>query len=249
MQRGLFITFEGSEGCGKSTQISRLAERLKKSGVPLLLTREPGGTPVGEEIRHLLQFSKSNSAMKPETELLLFTASRAQIVRELIEPALAGGKTVIADRFMDSTTVYQGVARKIDAGTVRLINQFAVGSCRPDLTFVLDLDGGIARERLLKRPNPAGVKDRMEQEPDAFYEQVRAGYLRLAASEPERIRVIDAAGSIEEIEAAIWNGVDALWKQRNNRKNEEPGDWGARSESGSPIPHPAGPPRAGLPAS
>ena len=141
MHRGLFITFEGSEGCGKSTQIRLLEARLKERGRSVLLTREPGGTSIGEEIRHLLQFSKANSAMKPETELLLFTASRAQIVRELIEPALAEGTTVIADRFMDSTTVYQGVARQIDPAAVAFINHFATGDCRPDLTFVLDLDG------------------------------------------------------------------------------------------------------------
>lgn len=108
MHRGLFITFEGSEGCGKSTQIRQLEARLKQNNIPVLLTREPGGTPIGEEIRHLLQFSKVNANMKPEAELLLFTASRAQIVREVIIPALTAGTTVIADRFMDSTTVYQG---------------------------------------------------------------------------------------------------------------------------------------------
>lgn len=139
MQRGLFITFEGSEGCGKSTQIRLLAERLGQLGLPVNLTREPGGTPVGEEIRHLLQFSSANTAMTPEAELLLFTASRAQLVREMIEPALAKGVTIISDRFMDSTTVYQGVARAIDPAKVKAINEFAVGACRPDLTFVLDL--------------------------------------------------------------------------------------------------------------
>ena len=203
MQRGLFITFEGSEGCGKSTQIQRLAARLCECKVPVALTREPGGTAIGEEIRHLLQFSKANAAMKPETELLLFTASRAQLVREFIEPALASGTTVIADRFWDSTTVYQGVARRIDPAAVRFINTFAVGDCRPDITFVLDLDSEKARERLQQRPRPTGEVDRMEQEPPAFYEQVRAGYLRLASEQPERIFVIDAAGTVGEIEAEI----------------------------------------------
>ena len=204
MQRGLFITFEGSEGCGKSTQIRLLAERLKQSGAPVLTTREPGGTPIGEEIRQLLQFSKANAAMKPETELLLFTASRAQIVRELIAPALAAGTTVIADRFMDSTTVYQGVARRIDPAAVARINAFAVGDCRPEITFVLDLDGLAARERMARRETPGGQPDRMEQEPPEFYENVRAGYLRLAEGEPERVRVIDAEGTVERVAEKVW---------------------------------------------
>jgi len=207
MQRGLFITFEGSEGCGKSTQIHHLAARLKQSGATVLITREPGGTPIGEEIRHLLQFSKANAAMKPETELLLFTASRAQIVRELIEPALAAGTTVIADRFMDSTTVYQGVARRIDPAAVSFVNAFAVGNCRPDLTFVLDLDGDVARERMSLRELPHGQVDRMEQEPPEFYENVRNGYLRLAKAEPERIQVIAAAESVEKVSETIWQLV------------------------------------------
>lgn len=211
MHRGLFITFEGSEGCGKSTQIRLLEARLKERGRSVLLTREPGGTSIGEEIRHLLQFSKANSAMKPETELLLFTASRAQIVRELIEPALAEGTTVIADRFMDSTTVYQGVARQIDPAAVAFINHFATGDCRPDLTFVLDLDGSIAQERMKQRAVPHGQVDRMEQEPPEFYENVRNGYLRLAKENPERIRVIDSAGSIESIEAEIWSHLESLF--------------------------------------
>ena len=204
MTPGLFITFEGSEGCGKSTQIQELAARLKNMGRPVLLTREPGGTPIGEEIRHLLQFSKANAAMKPETELLLFTASRAQIVREVIEPALAEGTTVIADRFMDSTTVYQGVAREIDPAAVDFVNRFATGDCRPDLTFVLDLDGPTARARMKKRSVPHGQVDRMEQEPPEFYDHVRTGYLQLARQEPDRIRVIDAAGPIETVAAEIW---------------------------------------------
>jgi len=203
MQRGLFITFEGSEGCGKSTQLLRLAERLKRRSLPVLATREPGGTPIGEEIRHLLKFSKAGAAMQSETELLLFAASRAQIVREIIMPALAAGTTVLADRFFDSTTVYQGVARRIDPDAVRFINNFAAGECRPDLTFVFDLDGGTARERLLLRPRPEGAVDRMEEEPPEFYENVRAGYLRLAAAEPERVRVVDASRGVEEIEETV----------------------------------------------
>ena len=210
MQRGLFITFEGSEGCGKSTQIGRLCLWLEDLKVPFILTREPGGTPIGEEIRNLVQFSKSGNAMTPETELLLFTASRAQLVREVIEPALLSGTLVVADRFLDSTTVYQGVARKIEAATVKMINDFAAGGCIPDITFVLDLDRETARERLGHRPPPPGGVDRMEQQSPEFYENVRAGYLKLAASEPGRVRLIDASKSIDGIEKEIRAHLQAM---------------------------------------
>ena len=210
MQRGLFITFEGSEGCGKSTQISLLADRLRQRDLKVALTREPGGTPIGEEIRHLLQFSDANEAMTPEAELLLFTASRAQLVREFIRPSLLEGTTVVADRFLDSTTVYQGVARAIDPAKVKLINEFAIGDCRPDLTFVLDLDCELARQRMALRSAPGAAKDRMEAEPIAFYEAVRNGYLDLARSEPARFRVISAAGSVAQVQEMIWNNVEDL---------------------------------------
>lgn len=210
MRHGVFITFEGSEGCGKTTQIRRLAHRLEKLSRPVVLTREPGGTAIGEEIRHLLQFSKAGHAMCAETELLLFTASRAQLVREVIEPALAAGAAVIADRFLDSTTVYQGVARQLDPGAVRFVNDFAVGPRRPDVTFVFDLDPGVARQRLLARSRAQGGPDRMEQQPPEFYRAVREGYLRLAEREPERIRVIDAAAPVEEIEQIIWRQLEPL---------------------------------------
>ena len=210
MQRGFFITFEGSEACGKSTQIRLLADRLKEHNFRVTLTREPGGTSIGEEIRHLLQFSPANGAMTPEAELLLFTASRAQLVREMILPSLRDGVTVIADRFFDSTTVYQGVARAIDPAKVKLINEFAVGECRPDLTFLLDLDCESARQRMAQRANPSGAKDRMEQEPMEFYQAVRRGYLDLAQAEPNRVRVIDGSGSVEEVHQLIWNHVESL---------------------------------------
>ena len=165
-----FITFEGSEGCGKSTQVKRLTARLEKSGVPFLITREPGGTPIGESIRELLQFAPESAAMTPETELLLFEASRAQLVREVVKPALRSGKCVIADRFFDSTTVYQGVARKLDGKFVQQLNAFAVGDCIPEITFFLDVDLKTARARIKGPRRP----DRMEMESDEFYEQVIA---------------------------------------------------------------------------
>lgn len=207
MPRLPFITFEGSEGCGKSTQVRLLAERLTDAGIPLLLTREPGGTGIGEKIRDLLQFDPISAAMTPETEVLLFEASRSQLVREKILPALDQGKVVISDRFADSTTVYQGVARRLDSEMVGHLNNVAVGRCWPDLTFVLDVDVAVARARMLRRVRPAAAPDRMEQEPLKFYEDVCVAYRELAAREPHRVQLIDGAQSIEAIEEEIWETV------------------------------------------
>jgi dTMP kinase len=208
MPRLPFITFEGSEGCGKSTQVQRLAARLGSLGVPVLVTREPGGTTIGETIKDLLQFAPQGNAMTPETELLLFEASRSQLVRETIEPALARGVCVISDRFFDSTTVYQGVARKLDAKLVQQLNQFAVGRCIPDLTFVLDVGVETARARMLRRVRPVNA-DRMEQEPVEFYQHVRDGYRKLAEKEPERVRLIDGSRSADQIETLIWQIISS----------------------------------------
>ena len=207
MPRLPFITFEGSEGCGKSTQVSLLASRLTNGNVPLLVTREPGGTAIGERIRHLLQFAPESVTMTPETELLLFEASRSQLVREVIQPALDRGTVVISDRFADSTTVYQGVARRLDQEMVGHLNAFAVGQCWPDLTFLLDVDVETARLRMMRRVRPAAGIDRMEQEPPKFYEAVCMAYRELAAREPYRICVIDATRSIEQIEKEIWDVI------------------------------------------
>ena len=198
-----FITFEGSEGSGKSTQVQRLAARLQRSGVPHLVTREPGGTPIGETIRELLQFASHNSSMTPETEMLLFEASRSQLVREIIKPALERGVCVIADRFFDSTTVYQGAARRLDRETVERLNAFAVGDCIPDVTFVLDIDAGNAKSRMQKPRRP----DRMEQEPEEFYERVREAYRELAAREPNRIVLVAGSQGAEVIENEIWEAL------------------------------------------
>ncbi len=205
MPRLPFITFEGSEGCGKSTQVKLLAERLEKSGVPFLVTREPGGTPIGETIRDLLQFAPHNASMTPATELLLFEASRSQLVREIIKPALERGVCVIADRFFDSTTVYQGAARKLDRQIVAQLNAFAVGDCLPDITFVLDVDAATARSRMKAPRRP----DRMEQQPAEFYERVREAYRDLAKREPKRIVLIDGAQTPEKIENEIWDVLGA----------------------------------------
>ncbi len=208
MARGLLITFEGSEGCGKSTQIARLVGRLKSRGMPCEVTREPGGTRLGEAIRHLLKFAPEGQGMTPEAELLLFAASRAQLVREKLEPLLESGVTVIADRFLDSTVVYQGLARGLDAQEVRRINDFAVGSCRPDLTFVLDVETELARRRVLQDANREAQHDRMESEALPFYERVRQGYLELASREPERMIVLDGSREADGVEDAIWQTLN-----------------------------------------
>src|SRR6266699_4110269 len=200
MRRLPFITFEGSEGCGKSTQVQRLAVHLDRLGIAYLLTREPGGTPIGETIRELLQFAPHNSSMTPETELLLFEASRSQLVRETIKPAIERGACVIADRFFDSTTVYQGAARNLDSEMVERLNAFAVADCVPDITFVLDVDAATAESRMQKPRRP----DRMEQEPADFYERVRRGYRDLAKREPNRVVLIDGSRGPDEIENEIW---------------------------------------------
>ena len=205
MTRLPFITFEGSEGSGKSTQADRLAARLQRCGVPHVLTREPGGTPIGESIRDLLQFAPHNSNMTPETELLLFEASRSQLAREVIKPALERGMCVIADRFSDSTTVYQGAARQLDREMIERVNAFAVADCVPDITFVLDVDAATAESRM-SEPRKA---DRMEQQSAEFYERVREGYRELAASERKRIVMIDGSGDLDEIEKQIWETLSS----------------------------------------
>lgn len=200
MPRLPFITFEGSEGSGKTTQVQRLAARLQKLKILSLVTREPGGTPIGETIRELLQFAPHNSAMTPETELLLFEASRSQLVKEVIKPALERGMCVIADRFFDSTTVYQGAARRLDNEIVERFNAFAVDDCVPDVTFMLDVDAVTAESRM-QQPRR---RDRMEQQPADFYERVRKGYRDLAARYAKRIVLINGARDADEIEDDIW---------------------------------------------
>jgi dTMP kinase len=202
-QIGKFITFEGGEGCGKSTHIDHLVARLRKLDRSVMVVREPGGTEVGEQIRHILQYSKLSAAMVPETELLLFCASRAQLVREIIQPTLARGDIVIADRFLDSTTVYQGVGRKLSSDSVAAINHLAVGDCLPNLTLVIDLDPRVGLERARGRE----LFDRMESQSLEFYERVRRGYLDLAERESKRVKVIDGKQSIEAIEKQIWELV------------------------------------------
>jgi len=206
--KGLFITFEGSEGCGKSTQIKLLLERLRSSGFPdALALREPGGTPIGEEIRHTLQHSKDNSAMTPEAELLLMNASRAQLVREIIRPALAEGRLVLCDRFYDSTVAYQGYGRGLDLQRVREVIEFAVGDTRPDLTVYLRVNPAVGAARLRARKPSSPARDRFEEADSSFFERVVRGYEAIAAAEPRRVRAVDGDGAVSTVSEAIWNLV------------------------------------------
>lgn len=206
--QGRFITFEGPEGSGKSTHIRRLADGLEAAGHKVLLTREPGGTPTGEAIRRILQHDSTGEPISPEAELLLFEASRAQLVRHVILPALNSGAWVLCDRFMDSTTAYQGYGRGFDLETVLGINRFAVAGCEPDLTLLMDVDIRESFRRMEgrnRRNKTAG--DRIEREDFAFHERVRAGFLALAGRWPARIRVIDAMRDEAEVAADVWNVV------------------------------------------
>jgi dTMP kinase len=206
--KGLFITFEGTEGSGKSTQVKLLVDRLREWGRTVRVLREPGGTPIGEEIRHTLKHSKVNDAMTWETELLLMNASRAQLVRELIRPALAVGEIIVCDRFYDSTTAYQGYGRRLDLEMVRQVIDVAVGNTRPDLTLLLTVTPEVSAERLRSRQSTLPfVRDRIEEADRAFFERVAKGYEAIAAAEPQRIRVFDGTRSVEETQAAIWRTI------------------------------------------
>src|SRR5450631_4453690 len=211
MSKGCFITFEGSEGCGKSTQIELLARQLRAIGYRVRTLREPGGTPIGEEIRHTLKHSKNNEAMTAEAELLLMNASRAQLVREVIRPALAAGEVVVCDRFYDSTTAYQGYGRELDLEKVKTVIEFAVGETKPNLTLFLHVPPEVSAERLRSRQETLPfVRDRIEESDRKFFERVAHGFEVIAATEPQRVKVISGAQSIETVCAAIWEHVQPL---------------------------------------
>jgi dTMP kinase len=211
--RGLLITFEGTEGSGKSTQISVLAERLRFMGFSVRTLREPGGTPIGEEIRHTLKHSAANHAMTPEAELLLMNASRAQLVREVVRPALARGEIVLCDRFYDSTTAYQGYGRQLDLRLVQAMIDLAVGDTRPDLTLLLLVPQDVSEQRRLARQSTMPfMRDRMEEADGTFFARVAKGYQAIAAAEPGRVRPIEATGKIEQIQDTIWREVEPLLK-------------------------------------
>lgn len=198
-----FISLEGPDGSGKSTQAGMLADYLRDQGYPVLFTREPGGTEIGDQIRQVIM-SLENKRMSPEAEFLLFSASRAQVVRELIQPHLQEGGVVVCDRFYDSSLAYQGYGHQLDLDTLRTVTEFVTGGLTPDLTFLLDLPV----EQGLNRRKDAGRWNRLDDYDPEFHKRVRAGYLTLAELEPERWRMIDAAQPPDEVQAQIRAAVD-----------------------------------------
>ena len=204
MARGKFITFEGGEGCGKSTQVKRLKEALEKTGVEVLLTREPGGTWLSEEIRHLIK-DQTTDAPCDRSELLLFLAARAQLVKNVIRPALEAGKWVVSDRFSDSTIAYQGYGRGLPLDILKDMNDFACEGLKPDLTLLLDVTPETSHARMHQREvstNTTG--DRIELAGDEFHRRLRRGFAELAKVCPERIVTIDANGTVDEVWENVW---------------------------------------------
>ena len=204
----LFITFEGGEGCGKSTQARALYRRLSKLAVPVILTHEPGGTSLGKRLSRWLKWTK-DADIAPLTELLMFNASRSQLITEVIKPSLKREKIVICDRYTDSTTVYQSYGRGLDLEMVKTINTIATGELKPDLTVLLDIsaEDGLARQGGKKQ-------DRFEKQELSFHQRVRDGFLKLAANEPERWLIVDATQSKETVAQLIWQRVRQLLSEQ-----------------------------------
>ena len=211
--KGKFITFEGIEGSGKSTQISLLADHLSGRGVRIALTREPGGTVIGDQIRRIL-LDPANKALAPTAELLLYAAARAQHLRQTILPALIDGAVVLCDRFSDATLAYQGYGRGLDIEMIRSLDRIVTAGIRPDLTLLFDIEAAIGIERARGRNTSRGLETeaRFENEELAFHERVRQGYLTLVAREPDRIRVIDASGTPEVVQEEVGKIVDEKLK-------------------------------------
>jgi dTMP kinase len=203
---GIFVTFEGGEGVGKTTQIAKLAHAFERAGRKVVVTREPGGSQIANRIRSLLLDPKMKGLV-PLAELLLYEASRAQHVKDIVLPSLKAGKVVICDRFADSSVVYQGVARGLKPDLVKKLNEIATGGLKPDLTFVLDLDPRIG----LARVGARGILDRMEKEKLSFHKAVREGFRRLVKREPKRCRLVDASRSRDDIHARIMEGVEEFF--------------------------------------
>jgi dTMP kinase len=215
MSKGRLITFEGPEGAGKSTQAAMLITRLEARGIEVIYTREPGGTKLGEAIRGILQYNAASEDPCAESEVLLFEASRAQLVRNVIQPALDRGAWVLCDRFADSTTAYQGFGRGFSVELMETINRFAIGSAVPDMTILLDVNVSLGMQRCAKRQIGKKIQyDRIESEALEFHEKVRQGYLELARRFPERFRKVDAMRHAEPIAEDIWKLVsDAFFKK------------------------------------
>jgi dTMP kinase len=205
--RGKFITFEGGEGTGKSTQAAMLAQRLESIGVPVQLTREPGGSPGAEIIRHVL-LSGAAKPLGADVEAMLFAAARDDHVQCTIRPALESGKWVICDRFADSTRVYQGILGNVDQRIIKVLERVSIGDVAPDLTVILDVPVSLGTERARQRRGGA-EPDRFEAESAEFHQQLRDGFLSIAAKEPDRCVVIDASPAKEEVANAIWGPVQS----------------------------------------
>ena len=207
--KGMFITFEGTEGTGKSTQIVQLANHLTAHGRDVTLTREPGGTPIGDQVRRVL-LDPANAALDPKAELLLYAAARAQHLAELINPALAAGRIVLCDRFSDATLAYQGYGRGLDPDLINALDRIVTSGMRPDLTILLDIETARGLERARGRNRRSGLETeaRFENEQLPFHQRVRQGYLELAKREPGRFRIVDASPSPEEIRDRIRKIVD-----------------------------------------
>lgn len=206
-ERGLFVTLEGVEGAGKSTLADALEARLRAAGHDVLRCREPGGTSLGEAVRAVV-LDPAHGDVSPWAELFLMLAARAQVVRELVEPALADGRTLLCDRFMDASTAYQGAGRGLGIEAVEALNERATGGCHPDVTFVLDLDPAVGRTR------QSHVPDRMEQADLEFHRAVRDGYRTVAANHPERVVVLDASRDAAAVEATAWEALAARLRDR-----------------------------------
>jgi dTMP kinase len=215
---GLFITFEGIDGCGKSTQLRMLASELRLRGCEVVATREPGGTPLGNRLRQALL--DIDEQVDPLAELLVFAADRAQHVRALLRPALDSGHVVLSDRYADATAAYQGAGRGFPEELISEVIALATGGLMPDLTLVFDLTVDESVRRAVSRSEAAG-RDRLEAEDAAFHTRVRDAYLRLAAAEPERVRVVDASGSVQETHAQVMRLVLPLAEERMRGKKED----------------------------
>lgn len=203
--KGLFITFEGTEGSGKSTQIVRLESRLRNLGHAVRVLREPGGTLLGEEIRHTLKHSPANRGMTPEAELLLLNASRAQLVREIILPALQAREIVLCDRFFDSTIAYQGYGRELSLQAVRSVIALAIGGILPDLTLLLQVSVSVSESRRAARGiTEPPLRDHFEASDRAFFERVEQGFQAIATAEPDRVHVVDGGADADQVEREIW---------------------------------------------
>lgn len=208
MKRGIFISIEGPDGSGKSTQIENIKKFLAEKNMETIFTREPGGTAIGERIREIL-LDKNCTEMDYMTEAMLYAASRAQHVAQVIKPALAEGKVIVCDRFVDSSIVYQGCGRKL-GDAVRIINEYAVAGCMPDVTFLMKVDPGVGKGRIRTRATGGQAEDRLDAEKVAFHEEVYKGYLTLEEMYPDRIVGIDASRSIEDIKEDICRKLEEV---------------------------------------